>query len=119
MEAIVIAVITGVAVILGGGGVGLWWLKRRDPIEQDKAQLALALDSVGIMATTRDALASEVERLREDQDEDRARIDRLEQSVGGLQARLDRWTSWYRDLVIRWDTHRIQPHAPAGPDTDT
>ena len=68
-------------------------------------------------------MTDEVDRLREDRDEDRrrhadeiaavhARLDALRRDVENVTAR---WEEWYRDLSERWDEHRTKTDPPPPP----
>lgn len=121
--------LSGVAAVIGalGGGVA-WLVKRADAaktaIPRAQAEIAHASASLGgALSTVQSSLTAEVDRLREDRDEDRrrhadeiaavhARLDTLRRDVENVTAL---WSSWYRDLSDRWDEHRVRTDPPPPP----
>lgn len=111
--AIVSAVVT--LLISIGGGIG-WLIKRHDakadPLPRHAAEIALSREALGIIKASADALESDVNRLREDREADRKRIDMLEADVNHLRSS---WAAWYHDLRLRWTFHREQDAPPTPP----
>ena len=121
--------LSGVAAVIGAlGGVVTWLVKRADAaktaIPRAQAEIAHASASLGgALSTVQASLTAEVERLREDRDEDRrrhaeeiaavhARLDELRRDVEGVT---ELWSSWYRDLSDRWAEHRVKTDPPPPP----
>lgn len=121
--------LSGVAALIGAlGGIVTWLVKRADAaktaIPRAQAEIAHASAVVGgALSTVQSSLTAEVERLREDRDEDRRRH---AEEIAAVNARLDAlrrdvenvtelWSSWYRDLSDRWDEHRVKTDPPPPP----
>lgn len=121
--------LSGLATLIGALGGGVTWLvKRADAaktaIPRAQAEIAHASASLGgALSTVQSSLTAEVERLREDRDEDRRRH---AEEIAVVHARLDAlrrdlenvttlWTGWYGDLVAKWDEHRVKTDPPPPP----
>ena len=121
--------LSGVAAVIGAlGGVVTWLVKRADAakteIPRAQAEIAHASASLqGALSTVQTSLTNEVDRLREDRDEDRrrhteelsvvhARLDALRRDVENVTAL---WTGWYGDLTERWEEHRVKTDPPPPP----
>lgn len=111
------ALITGVITLIGMIGSAIaWWIRRRDkaanPLPRHSAEVTLAREALGVVQASAQALEADVQRLRDDREADRRRIDMLEADVNHLRAS---WSAWYHDLRLRWNHHRAQDAPPRPP----
>ena len=121
--------LSGLAAVIGALGGGIAWLvKRADgaktAIPRAQAEIAHASASLGgALSTVQSSLTAEVDRLREDRDEDRRRHadelavvhERLDALRRDVESVTELWSSWYRDLSDRWDEHRVRTDPPPPP----
>ena len=121
--------LSGLAALIGALGGGVTWLVKRSDaaktaIPRAQAEIAHASASLqGALSTVQTSLTDEVERLREDRDEDRRRHaeeiavvhERLDALRRDVESVTELWSSWYRDLSDRWDEHRVKTDPPPPP----
>ena len=99
--------LTVVLTTIGGGGLVtalVAWRRdvKRGPVEAQTAQVA---DAVAVSAVANELVKTVMARLKETDDK-----------VEKLQNRVDRWGTWYADLVGNWFRYREQGHPPAPPE---
>lgn len=121
-----------VAVLGTAASLLMWWVGRRDkqkdPISKHAADLALAEQAVGIIATSRDTLADDVRRISSELAAERARGDshqrqiddlrkdneRLHGMVDEIRTRLSQAGS-YIEALLRWTRDGSPPPPPPLP----
>ncbi|GAA1333054.1 hypothetical protein GCM10009592_26410 [Brachybacterium rhamnosum] len=111
---LVIAIIVAAT---SGGGVAavyrVWVDKRKGARDADAAEAATAIDGFRSLV---DSLRGEVDRLRKDREDDRARIDRIEKDI--VFERDLRWSAiQYVRVLLTWVSQQlpgaIPPSVPA------
>jgi chromosome segregation ATPase len=120
------ALITAVVSALLALGSGIAWLVKRrdaakDPIPKQAAELALAEQALGIIRESRDALREDVQRLKEEREEHRSRLDAQQEQINSLRDAMDQvkhllsHATRYIETLLRWARDGAPPPPPSVP----
>lgn len=129
-EAAVLAIISGIVVVLGSAGFwGYRQYRREEPVKKRDASVVVAHTSQEMALELAGAIRAELAIVRTELNTERGerqalagRLEGLEthvreqdRTITGLRALVDAYQRGWADLERRWAMHRLSEHAPEDP----